>query len=94
MIARMQLKQRRMLCKHAIALNREPTDEAIDEWLAKHDPLTQEDVRKLHAMRDMRNRTDHRHGTPNGYRLGCRCDRCKHANKLAKAGRYVDASER
>lgn len=94
MIVRMPLKQKRMLCKHALALNREPTPEAVDEWLAKHDPLTQKDVRTLTAMRDMRDGRDRRHGTPHGYRLGCRCDRCRHANKLAKVGRYTDAVER
>lgn len=41
--------------------------------------ITQEELKKLLAAKEMLNPADRRHGTRNGYWLGCRCEECKQA---------------
>lgn len=48
--------------------------------------ITSEELRRLKAARAMLDPDNERHGTRYGYNLGCRCDRCKVANKRYKVG--------
>ncbi len=46
--------------------------------------ITSEELRRLKAAKAMLDPADERHGTRYGYKLGCRCDRCRIADKRYK----------
>lgn len=46
--------------------------------------ISSEELRNLRAAKEMLKPSDRRHGTPRGYNIGCRCDRCRLAYKAYK----------
>lgn len=51
--------------------------------------ITQEELRKLRAAKEMLDPNDRRHGTPSGYTIGCRCESCKQARSRYKKQRRI-----
>lgn len=86
MIADITRAEARNLVSSGLSLRKLPTQGEVTAWLERHDPLTQEDVRRLMAMKELRDPGDRRHGTNYAYQLGCRCFHCRKARQTTMQG--------